>query len=467
MSLDYTTTMYPKNMSYHIERIVNYSKQPIRVSCDRTGVVNHRETIRFKLPPNSLIDLDSLYWYFTFTAAAPTAGSQFFPRNSASIIDTLSVYANGQLIDQINNYHHLFNALADATCGQDYNRSGLRYLENTDPSLKFVYDTATGGVTHLVTSATANIIPATRDILRPFIVRSWLGFCGSASTKIIDTSLLGDVIVEILLAEPSVMFKGHLTDVGNEVLAYTIDGSSTYMSVNRITFGDSVYYDLLRNIVLQNGLQIAYNTYTSHRGASYTKAVGTQTFSFNVNANHLTKLIATVKPSNYQAQGKLFNTDTNAARDQSWCTQLGQNTCTRLFNQSRYFQKDGSGISTVQWDINSVSQYPQPLKMEDIFTQNMIALNQEVDTQACCHAGCDNIYSFALYYFLNILSFEHIQNTDAFVLGGLDGKASAISCKWTLNYDAVGLAGDAFPLVFAENQKVLNILSGQQLMITA
>ena len=60
MSLDYATTSYPKNMSYHMERIVNYSKMPVKVECDRLGTVNHSETIRFKLPTNTLVDLDSL-----------------------------------------------------------------------------------------------------------------------------------------------------------------------------------------------------------------------------------------------------------------------------------------------------------------------------------------------------------------------------------------------------------------------
>ena len=70
MSLDYTTTSYPKNMSYHFDRLSNYSKQAIKIYPDRTGNVNAGETIRFQLPPNCLVDLDSLLWSFNFTTAA-------------------------------------------------------------------------------------------------------------------------------------------------------------------------------------------------------------------------------------------------------------------------------------------------------------------------------------------------------------------------------------------------------------
>jgi hypothetical protein len=70
MSLDYTTTSYPKNMSYHFDSLSNYSKQTIKIYPDRTGDVNAGETIRFQLPPNSLVDLDSLLWSFVFTTVS-------------------------------------------------------------------------------------------------------------------------------------------------------------------------------------------------------------------------------------------------------------------------------------------------------------------------------------------------------------------------------------------------------------
>jgi hypothetical protein len=454
-ALDYATTSYPKNMSYHMERISNYAKQPIKVWCDRTGTINSQESIRFKLPANCLVDLDSLYWYFEFTAGQATSGGRFFPRNSSSVIDAMYVYANGNLIDPCTYYNHIHNLLTDASCGDDYFKSGLRYLENTDPSIKPVYNAGNGALSHLLTSS--NLSPGDTDTSRPFVIRNWLGFLGTASTRVIDTGMLGDVVIEIRLAEPSITYR---SNGASGTPTYTINGSTTYMSITRITFGDSVYYDLLRNIVTSSttGLQIGYKTYSAHRGNSFTKAAGTFTHSFNVNANHLTKLIGTLIPTTYQTEGALQNTLPLV----SWLDQLGREGTLIAFNQSKYFQKDGSGIGQVQWDINGISQYPQPLTPYDIFNQNLIALNMDSDIQSGNHAGCDNIYNFLKYYFMNILSFEHIQNTNEFVLEGFDGVASAISCKWSLTFDNVGLAGSLIPIVFAEKQQVLVVQGAPQ-----
>ena len=135
------------------------------------------------------------------------------------------------------------------------------------------------------------------------------------------------------------------------------------------------------------------------------------------------------------------------------------------FNQSRYFKKDGTGLSSVQWDINNVSQYPAPINPADIMCYNAIALNMDNDIQSGIHLGMSNLFDFLRHYFLNILSFEHIQNTTEFVLEGLDGKSAPINCVWKLNYDAVGVAGDVIPLVWSENQRILQINAGQQLLV--
>lgn len=463
MSLDYATTAFPKNMSYHLDRIVNYSKQPVKMWCDRTGVINHQETIRFKLPSNSLVDLDSLLWSFDFTTvkknAADNLTPRFFPRNSSSIIDSIYIYANGNLVDATTYYNHLFNCITDASCGKDYHESGLRYLEASDPSLKSTYTNVNGVNGNVITSQVAPPADIT-DVDRKFVVRNFLGFLGTSSTRIIDTGMMGDVVIEIRLAEPSITFHGSANG-GATPPSYTIDGSKTYMSITRISFGDSVYYDLLRNIVNNTGLMIGYKTYTAHRGNQFTKAAGTFTHAFNVNANHLTKLISTLMIATYQTEGVLENIDP----EMSWKQQLPLEDTVVAFNQSQYFVKDASGLREVQYDINGVSQYPQPLNTTDIWNQNLIALNLDSDIQSGCHSGCKSLGDFLTYYFLNILSFEHIQNTNDFVLEGLDGKASAITCKWSLTFEGAGVGGDLIPLVWSEKQNIMSIKYGQNVQI--
>ena len=463
MSLDYATTSYPKNMSYHMERIVNYSKMPVKIECDRLGNVNHSETIRFKLPTNTLVDLDSLIWNFDFTtikaAAADNNTCRYFPRNSASIIDALYVYVNGTLLDATTYYNHLYNLISDHTCGKDFYESGLRDIENADPSFRLKYDNSNGTMAPFVSSQATHTADDT-DVNRRMSVRNWLGFLGTASTRVIDTSLLGDVVIEIRLAEPTITFKSGTAN--DNPASYTINGSKTNMQITRITFGDSVYYDLLRNIVMNSGLAIGYKTYNSHRGNTFTKTAGTFTHQFMVNANHLTKLISTTLPSTYQTEGKLLNKD----QAKSWESQKDTTAnLEQMFNQSAYFQKDATGLGSINYEVNGVSMYPANQDVHDIINQNQVALNLNGDIQAGCHPGMNGWGTFLKYYFMHVLSFEHIQNTSEFVLEGLDGKASAISCKWSLNFDAPGIVGALIPLVYSERQQVLQINAGQQISI--
>jgi hypothetical protein len=63
--------------------------------------------------------------YFEFTSTASQSGTStrqgtFFPRNSASIIDTITVFINGQVFENISSYNHLFNLIYDNTCGHAF-----------------------------------------------------------------------------------------------------------------------------------------------------------------------------------------------------------------------------------------------------------------------------------------------------------------------------------------------------------
>lgn len=470
-SLDYTTTSYPKNMSYHYDRLANYSKQTIKIYPDKTGLVNHGETLRFQLPPNCLVDLDSLLWSYNLTtvqvqtADGPLSRNRYMCRNSASVIKALYVYANDNLLDAGTYYNHLFNLLADHTAGVDFHTSGMRYLENVDPSRKPIYDNATGvlGYINTMTSGADN----NTDNNRQFIVRNWLGFLGTCTPKVINTAYFGNVVLEIHLEEPSILWKSAAFGAGaanvvnlNLNPSYTINASTSFMSITRIVFGDSTYYELLRQVYEAQGLVIPFCNYVAHRGNAFTKAAGTFTHQFNVSASHLTKLIGTCLIGAYQTEDSLLLTAANAP----FSAQVSAGNAV-LFNQSQFFRKEASGLGTINWEINNIAQYPAPITVTDIYNQNLIALNQDNDVRAGIFPGMKDVHQFLKYWFMSILSFEHIQNTPEFVVQGLDGKAAAINVKWTLTFDAAGQAGDLIPLVWSERQQMVQLNAGQQMRL--
>jgi hypothetical protein len=414
LSLDYPTTSFPKNMSYHFDRIVNYSKQTVKVYCDRTGNIQHGESIIFELPKNTLVDLDSLLWSYNLSiplrsrADGPQFRCRRLARNSASIIDAIYVYVNDEQVSADTYYNHLFNLMTDHTAGYDFHTSGLRQLENTDPSILQVYDNNNGVIVN--TRAGARQTVDNSDTNRQYIVRNWLSFLGTAATRVIHTGLFGTIKIEIRMAEPTILWSSTDTNGANPVIenanpSYTIDGTKSFMSINKIAFGDSVYYDILSNIVISSGLKIPYKTYTAHRGNAFTKAAGSFTHQFNVNSLHLTKLIGTTLIGAYQTDNGLLLHD----QASGFLAQLGEQQTT-LYNQCAYFQKECTGLGSLNWDINNVSQYPAPITYTDVYNENLKALNMDNDVQAGCHPGMQSVYQFLRHYFVSILSFEHIQN---------------------------------------------------------
>jgi hypothetical protein len=459
-------------MSYHYDRLANYSKQTIKIYPDKTGVVNHGESLRFQLPPNCLVDLDSLLWSYNLTTFHAETGdanrfrNRFMCRNSASIIKALYVYANDNLLDPCTYYNHLFNLLADHTAGTDFHTSGIRYLENSDPSVKPIYDNATGALAYVNTMVMAANNQNRTDNNRQFVVRNWLGFLGTCTPKVINTAFFGNVVIEIHLEEPNILWKtAAIALADNPVVVnanprYEINASTSFMSITRIVFGDSTYYDLLRQVYESQGLVLPFYNYVSHRGNAFTKAAGTFTHQFNVNASHLTKLIGTCVIGEYQTEDGLLLSLQNAG----FQNQLSAGQAV-LFNQCPFFRKEATGLSSLNWEINNIAQYPAPITVADVYNQNLIALNQDNDVRAGQFPGMRDIHQFLKYWFMSILSFEHIQNTPEFVVQGLDGKAAAITCKMTLNFEAVGEARDLIPLVWSERQQMVQLNAGQQIRV--
>ena len=106
--------------------------------------------------------MDTLMHCFEITtkkAATNTATeirSSHFPRNLQSIIDTITVFINGQVFDNITNYNHLVNLILDNTESFNYYQSGIHALQNADPSIKYSGADACGNaITATVVGASA------------------------------------------------------------------------------------------------------------------------------------------------------------------------------------------------------------------------------------------------------------------------------------------------------------------------
>ena len=135
-------TGFPKNLAYTLKQLSNFTKQTVKVIPDRVNAVNLGEVSRFKLPASAMIDFRTLSIFADVTLYKGAIGGNngeyalHLPRNTASLIQQITITCNGVQLCNINDYNLLYNTLYDLE-GADYSQTSKRFLENADPSVYF------------------------------------------------------------------------------------------------------------------------------------------------------------------------------------------------------------------------------------------------------------------------------------------------------------------------------------------
>ena len=230
----------PAGLLFRVKAIQNFKKQTIKIVPNNgQGDVWAGQKIIVTLPNNCLVDLSTFEFNYTgytqhagsAVAAGPTgfAQTRFFPRNTQSIIENLEIKINGQSRQNISQYNYLYNMLYDFTCGTDGNNKN-RIGQNADPSCKHYYNQ--GQVKRRAGYPIGRVgVPESANDQDNYTVRNWLGLLGpNASTTIIDTSMLGQVDIEITLAPAGILMLGK-APTNAQVAAVAIAASETGIAV--------------------------------------------------------------------------------------------------------------------------------------------------------------------------------------------------------------------------------------------
>ena len=453
---------FPKNLAYTLKQLSNFTKQTVKVMPDRVNP-SFGEVSRFKLPSSAMIDFRTISIFADITLFSDANYSLHLPRNTASLIQQLTITCNGVQLCNINDYNLLYNTLYDME-GADASQTSKRLLENADPSVYFTSgDTAAANTA--ITARNSQTI-ACKEEGRPIVINNFLGFLGSLSTPVLDLTDTGDIYIEIRWASPSVLFAASAADVNYGTTTATF--SNLRLTCSKINFENSEYYDIKSQKLIEDGLLIGYYDYWTSRGTSVAKSANIN-MNFNVATNSLDQCIATFQKSDYNTIKQLVLKNSNdpanaitfneyVADSVAYATGNGVGDG---FNQSYYFMRAGCDLLTSQWSINSTNIDPYPLPPSEIWNQNLIALgNANIDLGTSgVHPGCLSLYHFLKYYFCHILSLENLSGDGQFWRSGLSGNGSVIN----INYSATFKGGNEeviSPVIFCRSTKVLTIKSG-------
>ena len=413
-------SVIPPNLNETFRNLQGFRKSLIRFYPDRTGVINANDVLRWTLPKEIML-MDTLMHYFEFTSTAAATGTggvrqgTFFPRNSASIIDTITVFINGQVFENITNYNHLFNLIYDNVAGYNYYNSGTRALECADPSIRYSVANASGNaITATVQggTSTATTDATSCDTKRPLHIANWIGFLGTCN-KVLDLTNV-ELVLEIRYSPSNILWKGVAVAAGESALSpsYTID--NYYMTIQKISFDDDTYAAALNSLKASGNYTITFKTYTASRSGAVDKTTNPN-LQFSTTAKNLSKLYFTFIDGTFDTISQIMNT----SKTTSFSEHLANlRTNVDTFNQSKYFQKNGVSLTEIQAEINGIPLYPFPQPPHLIHNNNYEALDEVADKNATNFTGFPSLEAWSKYSFLMATSFEH---KDAYKSGIISG----------------------------------------------
>ena len=484
----------PTGMLYRCKSIAGVSKQVLKLvpMSGQTTVANGQKVI-VSLPPNSLVDLASFEMNFIgatqhrgnasagggsglSTNAANYVQKAYFPRNTASLIENLEIKINGQSRQNINQYGYLYNVLHDFTSGYDSvgkNRIGC----NADPSNKSTYyggqSRRYAGFPVGCTSDTSSNAWADQD---NYTIRQWLGILGgNASTAIIDTSLYGDITIELTLAPADCLMLSapvgtlatytsatnpeiNIATTAGTTAASTPGTGSGYTMSNigfQITRYDmpASYYNAVAS-VLESGavFKLYYPNYSTFLGSNYVIGSGSTT-RFTISTQSLDMVIATrqvqdrgtnqapiLGPANSNIQSLPSDyAMTNTAGQITWTTgtagEFGTNSRTfqnglnvgwaKTLNNSKYFVRNGDGVLAGTFIVGSVQLIPESIQEQ--FNGVLRAWNAQNDTLGGLYPGIQSLAHYQTQFYSHVLSLNVTNEHDMYTVSGLNCSATPIS----------------------------------------
>ncbi len=163
--------------------------------------------LKFKLPASAMIDFRTISIFADVSlykeSTAHTGYVLHLPRNTASLIQQITITCNGVQLCNINDYNLLYNTLYDLE-GADFSQTSKWFLENADPSVFYYQADSTAANTPTgVVNAQDGTQAKNVETNRPIVIYNFLGFIGSLSTPVLDLNDTGDIYIEIRWAQPN------------------------------------------------------------------------------------------------------------------------------------------------------------------------------------------------------------------------------------------------------------------------
>ena len=570
----------PTRVNYGIRRIKNIIKQTVRLipNISPSTVISQNQQVRVDLPIGT-VDLSTFvmsYYAWTTPNGAPIGGAtgyqqvRYLPRNSASLIENLEIQINGTSRVNIPNYNYVYNILHDyKQSGDGLSRRNIG--ENSDPSCKYYYQTIdiAGAATPdylcakkgypvgytAATAATALAVPfpnapagvsASLNDFDAYSVRSWLSFF-DGSTKIIDTSIFGQITVIITFTKSAATMLGDANttpliamtnlgtaavtglvplaglgaafatlaalnaatvgantavaaittpaivndagidiEAGNALVAAVASTGNTF-NINNLNF-TIVRYDMPPEFyqsqanVLESGeiYKIYFQNYSVFTGSPVLSTLKNSTMRVAISSKSVDYCIGTFRACNYDDNVDATNQVVISNLSNGYMGQFVNDAYTFenqvksgkpiLFNNSKYFIRNGESIATTQWFLGNtqlITRTPQ-----DSYEELLRHFDKSNDNCGGLYPGIKSLYHFNKTFYGDVLSLNVSgESSEIYNVSGKDSDELPLQIGWNTTSttafpaDAVinVAATNCLPVMIVATSPHLQISRGRQI----
>ena len=373
---------YNPQLMYFLDRMEGFSTNYFRLEPSGSTNSGPNSITRINLPSNALLNTRSFKLHFLASIAGTSVGGRL-PADISTLVERVEISAGGvQLSQGTNFYNTLVNAKAaimGSRCDSVTGHSELVRQNRFDGILPSIAD-AEG----------ANEIYAGTGT--PHVIDKWEGFLGTCEPKILDASILPDLVVSIYWASNSVLASCKAANThalfevvpdGNlEKAVYEI--KNIHATIEAVGMADSVYDHLTQSTIASIGyIEVPFKQYFSfsntHSGAS----------RFSVAAQSLDRIWTAWRKADYDTLGapqpvKGYSTAAGLAAAATSAVSLsayggahGTGAVEKYITKFQKFSEPGAADALkYQFQLNG-TYYPQyPAGTEDMYqvTKNSLPL---------------------------------------------------------------------------------------------
>ena len=451
---------FSPQLVYFLDRLSGFSTNVFRLEPQGSPNSGPSSITRITLPSNALLNTRSFKLHFLASTVAASSVGGRLPADISTLVERVEISAGGvQLSQGTNFYNTLVNAKAalmgsrcDSVTGHSELVRANKFDGNSVGANPGDDETYSGTGT-------------------PHVIDKWEGFLGTCEPRILDASILPDLVVSIYWA-PNTVLASCKQNTTNALFTAKPDGDAEaavyeikniHASIETVALADSVYDNMVAGMIASKGfVEIPFKQYFSfhntHTGSSRF-TVATQSLDRIWMAWRLgsyNTLDAPHAVPGYSTAAGTDHTDISAALLSAYGGVHGTGATEKYITEYQRFKEPGA-VDALKYQLQlNGAMYPQYLAgTEDMYQITKNSLPGPVKYGLTMEQLRDS-------YFVQCVRLNMPDSEMTRQLSGLDTRS--VSLNGYVNTTGT-LTADANLMIFAECSSSLRVGAGRQLEI--